>query len=67
MDIKQSDEFITAEKIKQRYIGEDAPQRMLLEVFDEHNKNIEELVGKDFVKATLTKYNTVRSKTADYI
>lgn len=67
MDLKQTEDFITAEKIKQRYAGEDAPQRMLLEIFDEHNKNIEELVGKDFVKATLTKYNTVRSKTADYI
>ncbi|MEO8886919.1 MAG: site-specific integrase, partial [Mucilaginibacter sp.] len=67
MDLKQTDDFITAEKIKQRYAGEDTPQRMLLEVFDEHNKNVEELVGKDFVKATLTKYNTVRSKTADYI
>ncbi len=67
MDLKQTDDFITAEKIKQRYAGEDEPQRMLLEVFDEHNKKVEELVGKDFVKATLTKYNTVRSKTADYI
>ncbi|HEY9533960.1 MAG TPA: site-specific integrase [Mucilaginibacter sp.] len=67
MDIKQTDDFITAEKIKQRYAGEEVPQRMLLEVFDEHNKKVEELVGKDFVKATLTKYNTVRSKTADYI
>jgi len=66
-DLKQSDDFITVEKIKQRYAGEDSPQRMLLEVFDEHNKSVEELVGKDFVKATLTKYNTVRLKTAEYI
>lgn len=66
-DLKQTDDFITAEKIKQRYAGEEEPRRMLLEVFDEHNKNVEELVGKDFVKATLTKYNTVRSKAADYI
>lgn len=66
-DLKQSDDFITAEKIKQKYAGEEEPHRMLLEVFDEHNKNVEDLVGKDFVKATLTKYNTVRSKTADYI
>jgi len=66
-DLKQSGDSITAEKIKQKYAGEEEPQRMLLEVFDEHNKQVEDLVGKDFVKATLTKYNTVRSKTADYI
>jgi len=67
MSLKSTEEFITAEKIKQKYSGEEEPQRMLLEIFDEHNKKIEELVGKDFVRATLTKYNTVRSKTADYI
>ena len=66
-NLKHSDDFITAEKIKQKYAGEEEPQRMLLEIFDAHNKSVEDLVGKDFVKATLTKYNTVRSKTADYI
>jgi hypothetical protein len=34
MDLRQTDDFITAEKIKQRYAGEEEPQRMLLEVFD---------------------------------
>jgi hypothetical protein len=29
---------------------------MLLEVFDEHNKDFDALVGKDYVKATLTQY-----------
>ena len=66
-DLKRTDEFISADKIKQQYTGEGIVHRMLLEVFDEHNKNLEALVGKDYVKATLTKYNTVRSKTADYI
>src|ERR1700743_1370470 len=53
--LKSTEEFITAEKIKQKYSGEVEPQRMLLEIFDAHNKTIEQLVGKDFVKATLTK------------
>ena len=52
---------------KRMISGEEEPQRMLLELFDEHNKSVEDLVGKDFVKATLTKYNTVRTKTADYM
>jgi site-specific recombinase XerD len=66
-DLKRMDEFISADKIKQHYTGEGIVHRMLLEVFDEHNKDLEALVGKDYVKATVTKYNTVRSKTADYI
>jgi site-specific recombinase XerD len=39
----------------------------LLEVFDEHNADLEKLLDKDFVRATLTKYKTVRKKTAEYI
>jgi hypothetical protein len=65
--LKRSEEFITAEKIKLFYSGDDRSRKMLLEVFDQHNADLEKLVNKDFVKATLTKYKTVRSKTANYI
>ncbi|HEY4196771.1 MAG TPA: site-specific integrase [Mucilaginibacter sp.] len=66
-DLKRTEDFVSADMIKKRYTGEGVVHRMLLEVFDEHNKNVEALVAKDFVRATLVKYNTVRSKTADYI
>ena len=66
-DLKRVDEFITSEKIKLKYFGEEKPQRMLLEVFDEHNKNLEELIGKGIVKATYTKYETIRNKVHEYI
>jgi site-specific recombinase XerD len=69
-DLKNTEDFLTAEKIKQKYTGEGPVQRMLLEVFDEHNAAISKLLEKgseDYVKATLTKYKTVRSKTYDYI
>jgi hypothetical protein len=69
-DLKNTEEFLTAEKIKQKYTGEGPVQRMLLEVFDEHNAAIEKLLEKgseDYVRATLTKYKTVRRKTYDYI
>lgn len=65
--LKRSEEFITAEKIKLFYSGDDRNRKMLLEVFDRHNADLEKLINKDFVKATLTKYKTVRSKTANYI
>ena len=66
-DLKRTEDFITAEKIKQKYTGEGTIHRMLLEVFDEHNNKLEKLLDKDFVRATLTKYKTVRKKTAEYI
>jgi len=65
--LKRTEEFITAEKIKQQYSGDDIVRKMLLEVFDQHNADLAKLVGKDFVRATLTKYNTVRSRVAGYI
>lgn len=66
-DLKRIEEFITAEKIKRKFTGEEEKHRMLLEVFDEHNADLEKLLDKDFVRATLTKYKTVRKKTAEYI
>lgn len=65
--LKRSEEFITAEKIKLQYSGEEPDRKMLLEVFDQHNADLAKLVGKDFVKATLTKYNTVRSRVSGFI
>jgi site-specific recombinase XerD len=66
-DLKRSEDFITAEMIKARYTGEEQARKMLLEVFDEHNIQMSELVGKDIVKGTLTKYTTIREKVSDYI
>jgi site-specific recombinase XerD len=66
-DLRRTDDLITAEKIKSRYTGEGTVHRMLLEVFDEHNHKLEKLLDKDFVRATLTKYKTVRKKTFEYI
>lgn len=66
-ELKRVDEFITAEKIKSKYMGEEKTQRMLLEVFDEHNTKLEELIGKGIVKATHTKYVTIRDKVSDFI
>jgi hypothetical protein len=67
MDFKQRGLHLTAEEVKNKYLGIEAIRRSLLEVFDEHNKNVEELVGKDFVKGTHTKYETIRTKVAEFI
>lgn len=66
-DLQSKDEVITADEIKNKFTGQAVERRMLLEVFDEHNKDIESLVGKDYVKATFTKYKTIRGKVAEFI
>lgn len=52
---------ITAETIKQYYYKGNNKPKMLLEIFDEHNKKCRELLGKDYVLGTVLRYErTVR-------
>lgn len=64
---KQDDLSYSAEEIKNKYLGVEIGRKQLLEVFDHHNTEVAQLVGKGLVKATLTKYETIRTKVADYI
>jgi site-specific recombinase XerD len=66
-DLQRPGAFVTADDIKHKFTGQTIVRRTLLEVFDEHNKDVESLVGKDYVKATLTKYKTIRSKVSEFI
>jgi site-specific recombinase XerD len=70
MDFNRNGKTVSADDIKIKFTGQvdvDVPGRSLLEVFDEHNREIKSLVGKDYVKATVTKYKTIRGKVSDYI
>jgi len=49
---------ITAETLRNAFNGKGERPRLLLEIFKAHNTNIEKLIGKDYSKPTLTKYNT---------
>lgn len=64
---KQDGIQCTAEEIKYKYGHVNVIRKSLLEVFDHHNREVADLVGKDLVKGTLTKYVTIRSKVADYL
>ena len=66
-DKRSLGQYISAEEIKEVFLGSESSHRSLLEVFDEHNKQVAELVGKQIVKATLVKYETIRSKVSEYI
>lgn len=47
---------VTANAILNRYYGHD--QRMLLDVFKEHNDKCRALIGKEYVEGTVRKFNT---------
>ena len=57
----------TALDIKNIYQGKDREVKMLLEVFDEHNRQMKSLVDKEFSLSTWKRYFTTRNHIAEFI
>jgi hypothetical protein len=50
----------TAEDIKNEFNGVVQRPRMLVEIVEQHNKDIKSLIGKGYAKATYVKYETTK-------
>lgn len=62
-----SGDIITAEVLKNKYLGIDEKPRSLVKIFQDHNRQVEALVGKEFAAATLVRYKTSLSHTIDFL
>ncbi|CAI8876357.1 site-specific integrase [Chryseobacterium sp. IT-36CA2] len=60
-------EIISCEILKNKLLGRDQKNRMLIPIFQDHNDRIEKLIGKEFAKGTLTRYKTCLSHTKEFI
>ncbi|WP_417866133.1 site-specific integrase [Xanthomarina gelatinilytica] len=58
---------ITAKAFKSKLLGLDEKQRMLIPIFEDHNKKIKELVGKEYAPGTLERYKTSLKHTIDFL
>lgn len=56
-DIELHESFVTAEKVKNAFLGNTTKQRTLLELFKKHNDDARKLVGISKTQATLDKYD----------
>ena len=56
-------EEITAQSLKNKFLGISEDRRMLLEVFEYHNQQLKELEGTNYASATIKRYKT----TLDHI
>ncbi len=65
--LEQDNKPITAEILKYHYYGESEPPKMLLEVFKEHNQKCSELIGKDYVRATVMYYERTTRYLSEFI
>jgi hypothetical protein len=65
--MSEADENITAETLKNRFTGKVEKARTLLAVFEDHNQKMKSLVGQEFEKSTLQRYETCLMHTKDFM
>lgn len=63
----ESNTEITAENLKNILLGKTDENRKLLKVFEDHNRQMKALVGKEFSEGTMERYTTSLAHTRAYI
>lgn len=58
---------IRTETLKNKFLGIEEKERTLITIFENHNKQVEKLVGREFAAGTLERYKTVSKHLQDFI
>jgi integrase len=58
---------LTIEVFKNRLLGIHERERMLIPIFEEHNRKVEELLGLEYAPGTLERYKTSLKHTKDFL
>lgn len=66
-ELEQDDKPITSEIIKQLFCDGGESPKMLLIVFEEHNKKCRELLGKDYVLGTVLRYERTVKYLSEFL
>ena len=67
MELMHRNENLTIENFKEKLLGTEQHQRMLIPIFQDHNNKIKELVGKEYAPGTLERYKTSLSHTIEFL
>jgi site-specific recombinase XerD len=62
-----NNEEINAQTFKNKLLGIDEKQRKLILIFEDHNKKMKELVGREYSINTYKKYETTLSHTKEFL
>jgi site-specific recombinase XerD len=65
--LQERENSVTAEKIKNVFLGIETKHQCLLEVFDEHNKEKKLLIGKIISKSTYSQYLVTRKHLSEFL
>lgn len=58
---------ITAETMRNKLLGTEIKSRMLVPIFENHNKQVDTLVGDEFAPGTLERYKISLKHTVDFL
>ena len=58
---------ISAKIIKDIYLGKEAKEYMLVQIFQDHNDQMEKLIGKGYSKGTLQRYNACKNHIEEFL
>lgn len=65
--ITEKGQPFTKETLRQKWYGQEEPGRTLIQVFREHNHQLETLIGNGNSSATFTKYRTTLDHTINFL
>ncbi|MEO6671271.1 MAG: site-specific integrase [Ferruginibacter sp.] len=66
-ELLQNNISITADLIKNKFTGKSDKSRMLISIFEQHNKDLSQLVGKEYSASTLTRYETSMNHVIEFM
>ncbi len=66
-EMVKNGEFISAKKLKARFLGIEEDKKSLLQVFEYHNKQISELIGITYSPATVQRYVTTLDHVRNFL
>lgn len=67
MELIHRNEPLTIEVFKNRLLGIHERERMLIPIFEEHNRKVEELIGLEYAPGTLERYKTSLKHTKEFL
>jgi site-specific recombinase XerD len=66
-ELQERENNVTAEKVKNVFLGIDIKHQNLLEIFDDHNREKKLLIGRTISESTCDKYRITRDHLAEFL
>jgi len=66
-DLQRKDNYVTAEKVKNEFLGISDSHETLLSLFQKHNENVKKLIGISNSAATYQKYEVTRKHLQNFL